>query len=100
MKKLAAFGMKKLITVAILIMVLVGGFLVFKHFRKPVITNQFISNKLENASDLVSAKMIYNGLLHYDDKKGIMIINKDSFAMTYRAELTAGIDMKKVNSRY
>ena len=67
-----------------------------KHFRKPVITNQFISNKLENASDLVSAKMIYNGLLHYDDKKGIMIINKDSFAMTYRAELTAGIDMKKV----
>ncbi len=96
MKKLAAFGMKKLITTAILIMVLVGGFLVFKHFRKPVITNQFISNKLENASDLVSAKMIYNGLLHYDDKKGIMIINKDSFAMTYRAELTAGIDMKKV----
>lgn len=93
--KLVEFGMKKIISIVIIIFVIIGGIFAFQHFRKPEITNRFISNKLENASDLISAKMIYNGIVNYNNK-GIIFINKDAYAMTYRAELTAGIDMKKV----
>jgi len=63
---------------------------------EPEITNTFISDKLEEASELTSAKLTYNGLIHYTDGK-IPFLTKKAFLMTYCAEVEAGIDLSEVD---
>ncbi|MHB8130451.1 MAG: DUF4230 domain-containing protein [Mobilitalea sp.] len=67
-----------------------------KSEREPVITNTLISDKLEEVSELTSAKLTYNGLIHYTDGK-IPILTKKAFLMTYRAEVEAGIVLSEVD---
>ncbi|MEA4920047.1 MAG: DUF4230 domain-containing protein [Clostridiaceae bacterium] len=62
---------------------------------QPEISGTFISDKLEAASDLASAKMTYNGLIHYSDGD-IPFLTLKAFSMTYRAKIKAGIDLSKV----
>jgi hypothetical protein len=62
---------------------------------EPEITNTFISNKIETAGELTSAKMTYNGLIRYSDGD-IPFLTKKGFSMIYRAEVRAGIDLSKV----
>lgn len=69
----------------------------FTKESKPEITNSFISNKLEAASELTSAKLTYNGLVRYSEGT-IPFITKKEFSMIYRAEVKAGIDLSKVKS--
>lgn len=69
----------------------------FTKVKGPEITNSFISDKLEAASELTSAKLTYNGLIHYSDGS-IPFLTKKEFTMTYRAEVKAGIDLSKVTS--
>jgi len=69
---------------------------VVKSKAEPVITNTFISDKLEEASELTSAKLTYNGLIHYTDGK-IPFLTKKAFLMTYGAEVEAGIDLSEVD---
>lgn len=86
----------------LLIVLVIAGTAVFlaMHFTKesePEITNLFISDKLEAASELTSAKLTYNGLIRYSEGS-IPFITKKEFSMIYRAEVKAGIDLSKVES--
>lgn len=84
--------------IAIAVIMVAAACIVVSICRKdePKITNTFIDSKLETASELVSAKMIYNGLIEYSDNK-IPYINEEAFSMIYRAEVTAGIEMSEVD---
>lgn len=62
----------------------------------PEITNDFISNKLEGASELTAAQFTYNGIITYSDGK-IPFITKKSFLMTYRSEVEAGINLNEAD---
>lgn len=86
----------------LLIVLVIAGTAVFltMHFTKesePEITNSFISDKLEAASELTSAKLTYNGLVRYSEGS-IPFITKKEFSMIYRAEVKAGIDLSRVES--
>lgn len=86
----------------LLIVLVIAGTAVFlaMHFTKesePEITNSFISDKLEAASELTSAKLTYNGLVRFSEGS-IPFITKKEFSMIYRAEVKAGIDLSKVES--
>lgn len=65
--------------------------------KEPELTNAFISDKLEAASELTSAKLTYNGLVRYSEGS-IPFITKKEFSMIYRAEVRAGIDLAEVKS--
>ena len=87
----------------LLIVLVIAGTTVFlvMHFSKedePEITSSFISDKLEDASELTSARLTYNGLVRYSEGS-IPFITKKEFSMIYRAEVKAGIDLSKVESR-
>ena len=81
---------------------LMVGYLTFSITKKiytkpePVIDSQFISAKLDEASDLTTATLTYNGLITYTDGN-IPFITQKSFSMIYTAEIRAGIDMSKVD---
>ena len=58
---------------------------------EPRITDVFISGKLENASEVTSAKYIYSGIKDYEE--GFLpIINRSAFSMYYTATVRAGIE--------
>lgn len=62
----------------------------------PQVTIATISTRISGASDLITAKMSYNGLLKSDDGD-IPIINKKSFLMTYHATVSIGYDLSKAD---
>lgn len=64
---------------------------------EPEITNSFISEKLEAASELTTAELTYNGLIKYEDGE-VPLLTKKGFSMIYRAEVDAVIDLSKVES--
>ena len=75
----------------LLIVVILAGMVVYltqslRRDREPEITGTFIDSKLEAAGELTSAKMIYNGLIHYSDGS-IPFLTQKAFNMTYRAEV-------------
>lgn len=75
----------------------VGGFaagLMYEQQRHPAVSAAFIETQLSECSDLATAKMHYNGLVHYEDGE-IPLINKKTFSMTYQAEVRAGVDLSK-----
>ena len=63
--------------------------------KEPEVNVGYITSKLENASELTSAVLTYNGLLTYSDGN-IPFITQKAFSMTYCAEIKAGIDMSRV----
>ena len=85
-----------------LLSILMVGYMTFSITKKiytkpePVIDSQFISAKLNEASDLTTAELTYNGLVTYTDGN-IPFITQKSFTMIYSAEVRAGIDMSKVD---
>ena len=85
----------------LLIVVILAGMVVYltqslRRDREPI-TGTFIDSKLEAAGELTSAKMIYNGLIHYSDGS-IPFLTQKAFNMTYRAEVRAGVDLSKANT--
>ncbi len=64
--------------------------------RKTNLTNELVASKLEAASELTTARLTYNGLLHYEDGK-IPLLTKKAFFMLYCAEVEAGIDLAAVD---
>lgn len=86
-----------LATVAVAALAVVFVTVSMKKDTEPEITSTFIHNKLEEASELTSAKMIYNGLVRYSDGE-IPFLTKKAFTMIYRAQVRAGIDLKKVET--
>ena len=94
---------KLIIAVAVLILVIgiafVTGFFIHKSFsdkeKKTRITSYQVAQRLEEASDLTTEKMIYSGVIHYEEGD-IPFITKKSYSMTYKAEIEAGIDVGKI----
>lgn len=89
--------LKRIILLLLLIAVFVGGFaagLMYEQHQHPSVSAAFIETQLSECSDLATAKMHYNGLVHYEDGD-IPLINKKTFSMTYQAEVRAGIDLSQ-----
>ena len=63
-----------------------------EHQKHPRLTDTFIENQILPAGELVSAKMIYNGLVTYQNGE-IPLLTKKGFSMIYRAEVQAGVDL-------
>lgn len=61
------------------------------------ISASYISGKLEEASELTTAKLTYTGVADYTDE-GIPVISQGDFTMVYNANVRAGIDIKKVKT--
>lgn len=61
----------------------------------PDIDVTYLNISLKEASDLTTAKLTINGLVDFKDT-GIVILNKSDFVMKYTADISAGIDMAKV----
>lgn len=83
--------------IAVLVVVLIVGFFAVRLFlpKEPEITNELVAAKLEEASELTTARLTYNGLLHYEEGS-VPLINKKAFFMVYCAEVEAGIDLSQV----
>ncbi len=75
----------------------VMGMKFYTDSKKPQVDSAFISNKLEAVSTLSTAVLTYNGLIKYEEGE-IPLIDKKSFSMVYSAEITAGVDLSKVES--
>lgn len=55
----------------------------------------YIIAKLEQSSELTTAKLKFTGMSEFKDK-GVAFINKSDFIMVYEATARAGIDVKEV----
>ena len=75
----------------------VMGMKFYTDSKKPQVDSAFISNKLEAVSTLSTAVLTYNGLIKYEEGE-IPLIDKKSFSMVYSAEITACVDLSKVES--
>lgn len=84
-----------LVTVLVIALVIIFVVVSFRKDNEPELTSTFINNKLQEAGELTSAKMIYNGLVRYSDGE-IPFLTRKAFTMIYRAEVRAGIDLEKV----
>lgn len=62
---------------------------------KEKVNTRYILAELEQASELITAKIHYTGLSEYEDT-GIPIINKSDFIMVYNATASVGIDIQKI----
>lgn len=54
----------------------------------------YVGNKLESISELTTAKMTYNGIIHFTEGD-IPLINKKEFHMAYRVSIKAGFDLSQ-----
>lgn len=91
--------MKKIYGILILILVLAlaaGGFYMYREYQaRQQITADMLTARLENASELTTQKLIYNGVIE-SESGNIPFINKDTFLMTYKAVVRAGFDVSAV----
>ena len=62
--------------------------------KEASLTSTYIIETLSNQSELVTQKLDLEGYSEYSDD-GLPGITKGDFSMTYNAEVTAGIDVKK-----
>lgn len=54
----------------------------------------YVGNKLESISEFTTAKMTYNGIIHFKEGK-IALFTKKEFYMAYRASMKAGFNLDK-----
>lgn len=54
----------------------------------------YVGNKLESISELATAKMTYNGIIHFKEGR-IPGITKKEFYLAYRVSMKAGFDLDK-----
>lgn len=105
---------KTILKLSVLLIVFIVGFVVgFKINNRPIIDPDssivdnpiinitpdidvtYLNTALKEASELTTAKLKINGLVDFKDT-GIIILNKSDFTMKYTADISAGIDMSKV----
>ncbi|MEZ3423435.1 MAG: DUF4230 domain-containing protein [Lachnospiraceae bacterium] len=91
----------KIGTIFILVIILLAVFAGFKAAsffyknKQPEITAAYISERINNVSELTTAEMLYSGLVIYSEGD-IPLITKKGFSMRYTANIRAGIDFSKV----
>lgn len=91
--------MKRILFLIMLVAMFVGGFAagtMYEQQQHPTVSAAFIATQLSECSDLATAKIHYNGLVHYEDGD-IPLINKKTFSMTYQAEVRAGVDLSQAD---
>lgn len=59
------------------------------------ITAEKVEEQISKASDLTTAKLTYNGIVHFEEGQ-IKFITKNSFNMMYTAYAVAGINMEDI----
>ena len=90
-----------IVAVIIIILLSLGaGALLHKRYldkkeKEKRITSLEVSQTLESASDLTTEKIIYQGVIHYEEGE-IPFIDKKSYTMTYTAEIDAGVDVSEI----
>ena len=62
---------------------------------EPKITTDYITGKLDVASELTTAELTYTGLVTFEDGS-IPFLTKKGFTMKYTATVEAGIDFSKI----
>lgn len=91
--------MKKLTTLVIVLLIAAlaaGGFYFYRQYQaRQKVTADMLEARLEDASDLTTQKMIYNGVIE-SESGGVPILTKETFLMTYKATVRAGFDISKV----
>lgn len=95
MKKAKSVFKTIVIIVIVAVVCSIGGYMWKWHNDTPKITSEYISQKLSNESTLVTQKLTQEGFSEYTDE-GIPVLTKGDFTITYKAEVTAGIDVKKI----
>lgn len=68
-----------------------------KENEEPTLTGTTINQQLANCSNLTTAELTYNGLIHFSEGD-IPFINQNSFSMIYTATAKAGIDISKADT--
>ena len=89
---------RTIILIAVAIALIMGGvwlktFLFGK--SEPKITTDYITGKLETASELTTAELTYTGLVKFEDGS-IPFLTQKGFTMKYTATVKAGIDFSKI----
>ncbi len=89
---------RTIILIAVAVVLIMGGvwlktFLFGK--GEPKITTDYITGKLEVASELTTAELTYTGLVKFEDGS-IPFLTKKGFTMKYTATVKAGIDFSKI----
>ncbi len=89
---------RTIILIALAVALIMGGvwlktFLFGK--SEPKITADYITGKLDVASELTTAELTYTGLVTYEDGS-IPFLTKKGFTMKYTATVRAGIDFSKI----
>lgn len=63
--------------------------------KKPEITSEYITGKLDVASELSTAELTYSGIVRYEDGS-IPFLTKKAFTMIYTGKVKAGIDFSEI----
>ncbi len=95
MKKAKSVFRTIIIVAIVAVVCTFGGYLWKGHKDTPKITSEYISQKLSNESTLVTQSLTQEGYSEYTDE-GIPVLTKGDFTITYKAQVTAGIDVKKI----
>lgn len=91
--------MKKKIIASIIGLLLIaallaGGYFYMQYQARQKVTSDMLITRLENASELTTQKMIYNGVIESESGK-VPFLTKETFLMTYKATIRAGFDVSK-----
>ena len=91
--------MKKVMAIIIVILLMViaagGTWYYLQQKSRPRVDVQGLMERLEECSDLTTAKNYYTGLVRFSEGS-VPLINKNSFSMKYDAVISAGFDLEKV----
>lgn len=66
----------------------------FPH-SSPEVTTEFVMARLESASDLTTARLIYSSVSDYEEGS-VPIVNRSAFSMFYSATVAAGINVTDI----
>ncbi len=92
--------MKKIMAIIILLLLLViaaGGGWYYMHMKnQPKVDAQGLMERLEESSELTTAKNYYTGIARFSEGS-VPLINKNGFSMKYEAVISAGFDLDKVD---
>lgn len=85
----------RIVSLVVIGVIILSIIIVLNYNKNHEVDTEYLIAKLQKSSELTTAKLEYTGFTKFKDK-GIIILNRSDFLMTYTATARAGIDMKKV----
>ena len=89
---------RTIILIGVVVLLVMAGFWLKTQFfgpTDPTITTDYITGKLDVASELTTAELTYTGVLKYEDGS-IPFLTKKGYSMVYTATVKAGIDFSQI----